>query len=253
MTASTLPMPTNGGDSRCILNRGQWFHVRPLRATDRSALREAFRRLSAQSRQRRFGYPKQSLNDEELRFFTELDAINHQALGAFELAGYGHEGELVGVARYIRLAEGCEVAEVAITVIDEFQARGLARTLLHHLALAGLRNEVRRFRFYFLADNRHMRALVTRPCWRARFSNGESLVAAECAVTDMLALPSDNADANTDTVDELLRLIGSGSVAAPLALSLMATRLWWQQVRRGLELIAPSVRGTRADGLESTA
>lgn len=241
MSASALSIPTDSGDSRCILNRGQWFHLRPLRVTDRAALREAFRRLSAQSRQRRFGYSKQSLNDEELRFFTELDGFNHQALGTFELAGYGHEGELVGVARYIRLAEGCEVAEVAITVIDEFQARGLARLLLHHLALAGLRNGLRRFRFYFLADNRRMRALVTRPCWRARFSGGESLVAAECAVTDMLALPSDTADAGQDTADELLRLIGSGSVAAPLALSLVATRLWWQQVRRGLELISPSL------------
>jgi RimJ/RimL family protein N-acetyltransferase len=236
MSVSTHSTLVDGGDS-CILNRGHWFHLRPLRPTDRMAVGEAFRRLSPQSRQRRFGYPKKFLNDDELRFFTELDAVNHQALGAFELSGYGHEGELVGVARYIRLTEDCDVAEVAITVIDEFQARGLARVLLHHLALAGLRNGLRRFRFYFLADNPQMRALVARPCWKASFRNGGSLLAAECAVTDMLALPSSDAEPGNDTLEELLRLIGKGNVAAPLALSLVAARIWWEEVQRGLDMI----------------
>jgi hypothetical protein len=236
MSMSIHPALAEGGDS-CVLHKGHWFHLRPLRPTDRMALDEAFRRLSPQSRQRRFGFPKKFLNDEELHFFTELDGINHQALGAFELSGYGHEGELVGVARYIRLNEDCDVAEVAITVIDEFQARGLARVLLQHLALTGLRNGLRRFRFYFLADNSQMRALVARPCWGASFRNGGTLLAAECALTDMLALPAGEAEPGAGTLEELLRLIGNGSVAAPLVLSLVAARIWWEEIQRGLDLI----------------
>lgn len=223
----------------CVLIKGSWFHVRPITAADKAALQDAFNRMSPQSRYRRFCYSKTSLSAEELRFFTEIDGVDHCAIGAFELSGYGAEGDLAGIVRYIRLAEECEVAEAAVVVMDDFQTRGLARLLLSRLAFTALRNRLRSFRFYFLADNARMRLLIAQPSWRVSFRNKGTLLAAECPLVDMLGLPDPNTGApiDSDPLDELLNLIGNGIVTAPLALSLATAQVWWEAVQRGLDAL----------------
>jgi RimJ/RimL family protein N-acetyltransferase len=69
------------------------------------------------------------LSSAELRFFTCVDHRDHEALGALDLTGRG-----VGIARYIRDSEDPGAAEIAITVVDEWQGRGLGSKLLELLA-----------------------------------------------------------------------------------------------------------------------
>ena len=76
---------------------------------------------------KRFFGGKHCLSDVELRYFTELDHFDHFAIGAVELNGSGEEGDGIGIARFVRLPHDAECAEVAITVIDRMQGKGVGR------------------------------------------------------------------------------------------------------------------------------
>jgi len=59
----------------------------------------------------------------------------------------------VGVARYIRSDEEGELAEVAVTVADQWQGRGLGRALLGRLTYLARRAGIRRFGALIQRDN----------------------------------------------------------------------------------------------------
>ena len=67
----------------------------------------------------------------------------------------------IGVGRYIRLKDDPEVAEVAITVVDAYQGKGLGTLLLGMLAATARVAGVRKFRAYVLEDNLPMRTLLS--------------------------------------------------------------------------------------------
>ena len=52
--------------------------------TDAPLLADGFARLSATSRWMRFLTPKKELSPAELRYFTDLDHHDHEALGALD-------------------------------------------------------------------------------------------------------------------------------------------------------------------------
>jgi GNAT superfamily N-acetyltransferase len=112
------------------LRDGSKVDIRRLQPTDAPVLAEAFEQLSFESRRLRFISPKPSLSSRELAYLVTVDGHNHEALGAKDHVN--HRG--VGVARFIRLADEPDVAEVAVTVIDAWQRRGLGTLLLEHLA-----------------------------------------------------------------------------------------------------------------------
>jgi len=112
------------------LRDGSKVDIRRLRPDDAPVLAEAFEQLSFESRRLRFISPKPSLSSRELSYLVDVDGHNHEALGAIDHAS----GRGVGVARFIRLADEPDVAEVAVTVIDAWQRRGLGTLLLEHLA-----------------------------------------------------------------------------------------------------------------------
>jgi hypothetical protein len=101
------------------LRDGARVTVRPIRPQDAAALRAGFERLSEQSRYRRFLSPMQDLSGSMLRYLTEVDHHDHEALIAV-----GAEGTLVGVARSVRSHGDPQVAEAAVTVADDWQGVG---------------------------------------------------------------------------------------------------------------------------------
>jgi RimJ/RimL family protein N-acetyltransferase len=113
-----------------VLRDGSAVLIRQVRGSDAPLLADGFARLSARSRQMRFLSPKHSLSAAELRFFTEVDHHDHEAIGALSAA----DGRGVGIARYIRDSGDPTAAEIAVTIVDDWQGRGLGTELLARLS-----------------------------------------------------------------------------------------------------------------------
>ena len=75
---------------------------------------------------------------------------DHEAIAAFE----PDTGALLGIARYVRSREDPQAAEVAVTVADDWQRRGLGRALLDRLTYRARREGIRRFSALVLGENR---------------------------------------------------------------------------------------------------
>ena len=133
--------------------------IRPVLADDKERFRDGFARLSPQSRYRRFMSPIDELTPDMLRRFTEVDYRDHFAYVGLLAQEADQPG--IGVARYVRLPDDPSVAEAAVTVIDDYQRRGLGTLLLEALGAVGLENGIERFRGYALDDNRPMLELLT--------------------------------------------------------------------------------------------
>jgi hypothetical protein len=95
--------------------------IRQLQASDRRALVFAFEHLSEHSRFLRFFAPKPVLSSRDLSRLLSIDHWHHEALIAFSPPPRAP----IGIARYIRLEDDFEAAEVAIAVVDAWQHRGV--------------------------------------------------------------------------------------------------------------------------------
>lgn len=130
--------------------------LRPISRADGAALAGGFARLSATSRYRRFLTPKPRLSNAEIVFLTDLDPTQHRALGAFDR----RDGQLIGVARYVRYASDQERADLAVTVIDDWQRRGIGRVLVGELIGVAERDGIARLTGTTLVENAPARGLL---------------------------------------------------------------------------------------------
>ena len=119
-----------GAGRRVIVRDGSEVLIRPVRGSDAPLLADGFARLSARSRWMRFLGAKQALSPAELRYLTEVDHHDREALGALDQAS----GRGVGIARYVRDAADPQAAEIAVTVVDDWQRLGLGTVLLTQLS-----------------------------------------------------------------------------------------------------------------------
>src|SRR5262249_21814515 len=107
--------------AREVLSDGRALEIRALRPEDRAAFVAAAGRSSAASRYTRFFAPKRSFSEGEVDFFTNVDFVNHVALIA--VLEEGGQPVIVGGGRYIVVTP--EQAEMAFTVIDQYQGQGV--------------------------------------------------------------------------------------------------------------------------------
>ena len=132
-----------------VLRDGSTVLIRQVRSTDAPLLADGFARLSARSRQMRFLTDKKTLSAAELRYYTEIDHHDHEALGALSPA----DGRGVGIARYVRDADDPQAAEIAVTIADDWQGRGLGTELLAELSDRARQAGIRRFTALAATDN----------------------------------------------------------------------------------------------------
>ena len=144
------------------LRDGALVRVRGVRPSDEGSLRAAFHELSPHSRQQRFLRPVSHLSDPLWRYLCNVDGRNHVALVAFD----ADESRVVGVARFIRQSTNPSVAEVAFTVADAWQRRGLGSLLFDLLADAASRAGVVELVAHALPNNIAIRRLLAHhePC-----------------------------------------------------------------------------------------
>jgi len=157
------------------LDGGLTLRLRPIRPSDREAMRRGFERLSETSRYRRFLSPMPRLPDDMLVRFTEIDHVDHVAWVALD-PHRPLDDPGVAVARYIRHPAASQTADVAITVVDAYQGLGVGTLLMGLLAAIARSDGVHRFSSLVLRDNLPMRRLLTR--LGARFSDeGDGVLA----------------------------------------------------------------------------
>jgi acetyltransferase len=125
-------------------------NIRPIEATDASALVQAYERLSDDTKYKRFMATKPHLSRRDISYLTHIDGDNHVALVATPV---GEPDQIIGVARFVRLPEDARTAEFAIVIGDPYQGEGLGSELMSRLAEAASSHGIRRLRGTMLADN----------------------------------------------------------------------------------------------------
>jgi RimJ/RimL family protein N-acetyltransferase len=122
------------------LRDGTPVRVRPLVAQDRALLLAGFSALSRRSRRARF---LQGVSDAQFARMLPilLDTVDQRAHVALVLYA---DGRPIGVGRLRRFASDPGVADLAVTVADEWQGRGAGSVLARELlARAGHLREIR--------------------------------------------------------------------------------------------------------------
>jgi len=107
------------------------LRLRAIRPDDRERLREEFLKLSKATVRDRFFSIKLDLTPAELSFFTEVDFEQHVALVAeLEVDGRAIPA---AVGRLVRESGQPGHSEIAITVTDEMQGKGIGSILMSSL------------------------------------------------------------------------------------------------------------------------
>lgn len=135
------------------LDDGSEVTLSPLRPEDRHLLVDGLEQLSPESRFTRFGQGLGHLTDAELEYLSNVDQRSHVAWGG------SIDEDSAGVGRYICLKED-GIAEVAVTVIDGYQGRGLGTLLFQALAAVARHDGVEAFRFEVVPGNEAMERMT---------------------------------------------------------------------------------------------
>lgn len=156
------PLYVAARTSTVTLKDGSRVLIRPGLPSDRLLIAKEFERLSPESRYRRFFSPMRTLSESLLDYLTSMDYVDHFAWAALS-AEPGPDGEPLGlgVARYFRLDDPV-AAEMAVTVVDDWQGKGLGRILLDALVLEALENGITRLEGDVLVENRPMQEMLRR-------------------------------------------------------------------------------------------
>jgi RimJ/RimL family protein N-acetyltransferase len=166
--SAVLPMPQPSVAAAEIRSAdGIALPVRPMRRSDGAALASAFAALSPASRYRRFMAPKPRLSARDIAALTDLDHHAREALVAL-----APDGAWVAVARYAAFPDEPRTADVAITVGDRWQQRGVGTAMLALLVERAAQEGIVRLRATTLAGNGPALRLLRRHGFRATGHGG---------------------------------------------------------------------------------
>ncbi|MFY2862097.1 GNAT family N-acetyltransferase [Mycobacterium sp. THU-M104] len=139
------PIPASTSDGAALL-------LRPVLPGDA----ERFKSDGSFSRQTLYRrYQGGTPTDARLAYLFEVDYVDHFVWIVTE----GSQGPVIADARFIRDKDDHGSAEVALTVADAYQGRGIGTLLLGALALTARIDGVERFHARVLSDNPPARAL----------------------------------------------------------------------------------------------
>lgn len=143
--------------SRQVEISGHTVTIRPICHADADKEREFIRHLSPESMHYRFLGAVRELTPAELRQFCDVDGRHSMAFVAvIEEAG---GPKIIGVSRYAPIAQS-SAREIAITVADDWQHKGLGKCLARALIQHAREHGVKALYSIDLADNAHMRMLA---------------------------------------------------------------------------------------------
>jgi protein lysine acetyltransferase len=147
LAAFLTPIPVRTRDGADLL-------LRPVLPGDSERTLRGHVRFSSETLYRRFmsaRVPSPALMD----YLAEVDYVDH-----FVWVMTDHDGNPVADARFVRDDHDPEVAEIAFTVADAYQGRGIGSFLIAALSVAARVAGVERFSGRMLADNVAMRTIM---------------------------------------------------------------------------------------------
>lgn len=164
VTVDQIPWPQGGKPYPAELEsvetfKGVEIRFRPIKPSDERLLREFFYSHSADTVYQRYHGPLKSLTPQQIQQLCTLDYDREMAL-----VGFTREGEtekMAAVGRYV-LDRSTGLAEVAFTIHDDLQCRGIGTWLLNRLIEIARPRGIRGFVGYVLSGNVRMLNLFHR-------------------------------------------------------------------------------------------
>jgi protein lysine acetyltransferase len=141
-----IVIPADRPKHEMPLRDGAIVTLSPVLKTDREFFERGIEELSLESRFSRFGRGVGGLTRRELDYLSDVNQGKHVAWGA------AIEEQVAGVGRYI-MEENKGCAEVAVTVLDAMQRRGVGRALFEALTAVARADGITEFCFEARADN----------------------------------------------------------------------------------------------------
>lgn len=133
------------------------FRLGSVRPHNKKQISDGLRDMSPESIRNRFLGSKRDFTEQELQYLTQLDGWNHYALGIEERGG-ARRG--VAVVRIVRASHAEIEAEVAVTITDPFQRKGLGTFLMNLAMLAAVERKIQILSFTFLPQNEAIVKLI---------------------------------------------------------------------------------------------
>ncbi|WP_037771054.1 bifunctional acetate--CoA ligase family protein/GNAT family N-acetyltransferase [Streptomyces sclerotialus] len=211
-----MAMHAEGPDAvHALLTDGTTASIRTVRPDDRERVLEMYRRMSADNLRRRFFAASLRSAEQAAERICTLSSPTDQALLA--LVG----DKVIGVAEYHRIdsPDRPQLAEIGLTVADDWHEHGVGTLLLEHLAHTARAAGVTAFTAESLADNHLMLKVVADLGLRTtrRFEQGEVHSTIELQEDEqyLMAVDSRGRTADVASLRPLLRprsvaVIGAG-------------------------------------------
>ncbi|MGW7081910.1 bifunctional acetate--CoA ligase family protein/GNAT family N-acetyltransferase [Streptomyces sp. NPDC054871] len=163
-----------------VLRDGGTARIRPITAEDAERLVSFYEQVSDESKYYRFFAPYPRLSAKDVHRFTHHDQVDRVGLAA--TVG----GEFIATVRFDRIDERgmsasapADEAEVAFLVQDTHQGRGVASTLLEHIAAVARERGIRRFAAEVLPANTKMIKVFTDAGYQQKRSFEDGVVRLE--------------------------------------------------------------------------
>ena len=197
---------------------GGVMRLRLVRPADRDGIIEGFQRLSNETRVQRWFYPKMRLSEEEIEALVSSADADHGAIVAVELAPDGTEKAGIGMARFVRSKDDPGAAEIAITLIDDWQGLGIGRILLHRLLAMMSELRIPWAEGRLQAENRRMRHLLEPYVPEGGFTRDGSTLLFRLSVPAVGDPLMAQLARNAAAVARMFKRIAEGGIVLPLAL-----------------------------------
>ncbi len=152
MPPAQAPYPAQYEET-ITLRTGEKIFVRPIRPDDEPMMREMFYDFSEKTKYLRYHAALKFMPHSKMQVFCTIDYDTEMAIVG--LHGAPGSEEVVGVARYMTDAEKTS-AEVAFTVQDAWQRKGLGTYFFERLLKIAKDNGIRILHAYVLVENSGM-------------------------------------------------------------------------------------------------
>ncbi len=152
MPPAQAPYPAQYEET-ITLRTGEKVFVRPIRPDDEPMMREMFYEFSERTKYLRYHAALKAMPHNKMQIFCTVDYDTEMALVG--LVGPPGAEQIIAVSRYMTDAER-RSAEVAFTVQDDWQRKGLGTYFFEKLVKIGVERGIKEFHAYVLVENAGM-------------------------------------------------------------------------------------------------